>query len=68
MWPVQLEMYKYRLSSPWVGTHVSPDKGMSLASAPMATEQEFAEEINGMFGTNHTIGEYQFVGCFLRTP
>ena len=67
-WPMQLEMYKYRLSSPWVGTHVSPDKGMSLASAPMATEQEFTEEINGMFGTNHTIGEYQFVGCFLRTP
>ena len=21
-------------------------------------------EINGTFGTNHTIGEYQFVGCF----
>ena len=62
-WPVQLEMYKYRLSSPWVGAHMSPDKGMSLASAPMATEQQFAEEINGMFGTNHTAEEYQFVGC-----
>ena len=42
---------------------MSPDKGMSLASAPMATEQQFAGEINGMFGTNHTAGEYQFVGC-----
>ena len=29
----------------------------------MATEHPFAEEINEMFGTNHTIEEYQFVGC-----
>ena len=62
-WPMQLEMYKYRLGSPWVGTHMSPDKGTSLASAHLATEHQFAEEINEMFGTNHTIEEYQFVGC-----
>ena len=60
---MQLEMYKYGLSSLWVGTHMSPDKGTTLTSAPMATEHPFAEEINEMFGTNHTIEEYQFVGC-----